>query len=374
MKGFKQEFHRTLKPCFKRRDGKIYIKGREYIDFSSNDYLGLSSHPRLKEACKNAVEQFGIGCCASRLLSGDYEIHHMLEEEIAKLKEKEKGLVFNSGYQANLGIISAICDRESLILADRFSHASIIDGAILSSAHLLRFKHNDIEHLESLLKKNKAKNIWVVTESVFSMDGDKAILSDIVSLKERYNFKLLVDEAHATGIFGRNGEGLVGEKGLSKKTELIMGTFSKALGGFGGYVVGDKEMIDFLINKARSFIYSTGLPPCIIAGNLEALKLLKEEPERRKVLLENAKYLRKRLLDSGFLITSETQIIPIILKEDERAIKASKYLCEGGFWALPIRPPTVLKNTSRIRLSLSFYHKKGVLDKLVDALKVCGSV
>jgi len=363
----KTPFLRTLKPCFKRHNGEIYIKEGGYIDFSSNDYLGLSHHPRLLEAGKKAIDEFGIGSCASRLLSGDYEIFHRLEEEIAKLKQKEKGLVFNSGYQANLGIISAICDRESLVIADRLSHASIIDGVCLSKAHLLRFAHNDVNHLENILKKTKAKNIWVITEAVFSMEGDKAPLLEIIRLKEKYNFNLLVDEAHSTGIFGKNGEGLVSEVGATNDVELIMGTFSKALGSFGGYVVGSGEIISLLINKARSFIYSTSLPPCIIAASLEALKLLKKEPERRKVLLENAEYLRKRLKDEGFFTTSETQIVPIILKD--RAVKTSEYLFEKGFWALPIRPPTVPENTSRIRLSLSFCHKREILDKLLEALK-----
>ncbi|MEW6104362.1 MAG: 8-amino-7-oxononanoate synthase [bacterium] len=359
------EWTRTLKPCFKRENGKIYIKGREYIDFSSNDYLGLSFHPRLKEACKRAISEFGIGSCGSRLLSGDYEIHHRLEEEIAKLKGKEKGLIFNSGYQANLGIISAICDRESLIIADRFSHASIIDGCILSKARLLRFNHNDVDHLESLLKKNKAKNIWVITESVFSMDGDKAPLLDIVSLKERYNFKTLVDEAHATGIFGKDGAGLVDELGLTSNIELIMGTFSKALGSFGGYVVGDKKTIELFINKSRGFIYSTSLPPSIISVNIEAIRLLKDEPERRKVLLKNAFYFRKMLKIEG-----ETQIVPFILGNEELTVKGAEYLREKGFWALPIRPPTVPKNTSRIRFSLCFYHTREILNRLMGALKI----
>ncbi len=356
---------RRLRKIELKVNGKVYIDQKEYINFSSNDYLGLSQHPRLKIASIIATEKYGTSSASSRLLSGDLEIHHQLEEDIAKLKGKEKGLVFNSGYQANIGIISAICNKDSVIFVDRLCHASIIDGILLSKARFFRFLHNDMNHLESLLKKEgkNFKDAWVITESIFSMDGDKGILSDIVSLKERYDFSIFVDEAHATGIFGRDGAGLIDEFNLTSKIDLIMGTFSKALGSFGGYVVSNKETIELLINKSRGFIYSTSLPPSVISASIEAIKILKDEPERRKVLLENTRYFREKLKIDG-----ETQIVPLILGDEEKAISLSNYLLENGFFCLPIMPPTVPKNSCRIRFSLCFYHKKDILDRLMKAI------
>jgi 8-amino-7-oxononanoate synthase len=359
---------RTLHPADYRRDGKIHFGDKSFLDFSSNDYLGLSSHPKLKAAAKNAIEQFGIGSGASRLLSGDLQLYHELEEKTAVFKSKEAALVFNSGYQANIGIISCLYKKGDAIFADKLCHASILDGISLSGAELFRFHHNDMNHLESLLKSHsdKFKNRLIVTETVFSMDGDMPLLRDIVVLKDKFDCKLMVDEAHATGIFGFDGSGVVAQEGLTDKVDLIMGTFSKALGSFGAYVAGPKQIMQYLINTCRSFIYSTALPPVVIAVNLAALQLIKDEPFRRQTLLQNADYFRDKLIKNGFEVKGCSQIIPLIAGGAEKAVAAGMSLREKGYWVLPIRPPTVPPGQSRLRFSLTYNHTKEILEALAN--------
>lgn len=365
---------RTLRPAELRSGTTIRRDGAELTDFSSNDYLSLSQHPRLKEASKKAAEELGAGACASRLLSGDLKIHHDLEEKTAHLKGKESALVFNSGYQANVGVISAICGPGDAVFSDRLNHASIIDGILLSGARLFRFDHNDAGHLETLLEKHAARfeNRLIVTETIFSMDGDRPPLKDIVRLKEKYGCQLMVDEAHATGIFGENGSGVAAEEGLTDRIEVIMGTFGKALGGFGAYVAATKTITQYLINSCRSFIYSTALPPSVIAADLAALELLKNEPFRRKTLLENAAYFQDELQKRGFEIHSRSQIIPVVIGNAEKTAALSSLLCEQGFFVPPIRPPTVPEGSSRLRFSVCYGHDRPILVKLADCLdKAC---
>ncbi|MDP2767626.1 MAG: 8-amino-7-oxononanoate synthase [Candidatus Methanoperedens sp.] len=361
---------RKLKPASLRLGGKIYFGNKEYVDLSSNDYLGLSNHPELKKAVIAATGKFGVASCASRLLSGDSELFQELEDAVAGFKGKEAALVFNSGYQANVGIISALFTRGDCIFSDRLNHASIIDGILLSQAKIFRFQHNDPGHLEALLKKERAKfkNALIISESIFSMDGDRAPLKELVGLKEKYNCQIMVDEAHATGVFGENGSGVVEEEGLSAKIDLIMGTFSKALAGFGAYLATSRGIVDYLVNTCRSFIYSTALPPAVIAGNLASLKLIKDEPYRRKTLLSMAKMLRDKLTEKGFCVKGSSQIIPLILGDNLRAVEFAKKIQEQGYWALAIRPPTVPAGQARLRLSLSYDHNQETLNKLIDVL------
>ncbi len=365
---------RVLRPVDLRKNASIYRDGRKLFDFSSNDYLGLADHPKLKEASKRAIEGLGTSSSASRLLSGDLEIHHELEEKIALLKGKESALVFNSGYQANVGTISSLYKAGDAVFCDRLNHASILDGISLSGARLFRFLHSDVNHLESLLKKQagKFKNRLIVTETIFSMDGDRPPLKQIVSLKEKYNCKIMVDEAHATGVFGRDGSGVVAEEGLADRVDLIMGTFSKALGSFGAYIAGSRKMIEYLINTCRGFIYSTALPPSVIAANLTALKLLKTEPFRRKILLENAAYFRSELASRGFEVRGSSQIVPLIVNDTDKVVAMSEYLREKGYWVLPIRPPTVPVGESRLRFSLSYCHDRPNLKNLIEQIEQIG--
>ena len=364
----KEGLLRTLKPVSCRHEGKIYLNKKEYIDFSSNDYLGLSGHPKLIAEAKSAIDKFGTAACASRLMSGDLEIHHLLEEEVRRFKNKEAALVFNSGYQANIGIISSLYGRSDCIFSDRLNHASIVDGILLSGAHFFRFQHNNIEHLEGLVEKerNKFNKALIVTETIFSMDGDRPPLKDLVRLKEKYNCEILVDEAHATGIFGENGSGIVEQEGLDEEIDFIMGTFSKALGGFGGYLAASRKIIEYLINTSRSFIYSTALPAAVIACNLASIQLIKEEPYRRVKLLESAQYFRDALKTKGFRVRGDSQIIPLIIGDNTRTVEFAKRLQEKGYWVLPIRTPTVPLGEERLRFSLSFYHNREILENLVN--------
>ncbi|MHC4068194.1 MAG: 8-amino-7-oxononanoate synthase [Planctomycetota bacterium] len=361
---------RVLRPCEIRAGGKICREGRELFDFSSNDYLGLSGDERLKEACNSGVKRFGTSSSASRLLSGDLKIFGELEERVAEFKGKESALVFNTGYQANVGIISAFCGRGDAVFCDRLSHASIIDGARQSGAKLFRFGHNDLGHLEELLEKEGGRfsNRLVVTESVFSMDGDKGAVRGLVELREKYGFVLLVDEAHATGVFGGKGSGVVEEEGVSEQVDLVMGTFSKALGSFGAYVACSKSVRDYLVNVCRSFIYSTALPPGVIAANIEALNIVHDEPFRRKELLGNAGYFRGRLAEAGLEVRGESQIVPVITGDNRETVRVSEEMINRGYWVAGIRPPTVPEGEGRLRFSLSYEHKREVLDKVVEEM------
>ncbi len=361
---------RVLRPASYRKRGRIRVGGREYTDFSSNDYLGLSGHPKLVEASMEALARYGTSSSASRLLSGDLDIHHELEETVARFKNKERALVFNSGYQANVGIISALCGRGDAVICDRLSHASITDGALLSGAKLFRFRHNDAGHLEDILKKerDKFKNILIVTETIFSMDGDRPDLKTLCSMKTKYDCGLMVDEAHATGVFGPNGAGVVEEDGLSGEVDYIMGTFGKALGSFGAYLAASRSDISYIINKCRSFIYSTALPPAIISANLAGIKLLSDEPHRRTRLLEKAKLFRDGLKAKGYDPRGCSQIVPLITGGNEETIAFAELLKEKGYWAMPIRPPTVPNGEGRLRFSVTFDHDISVLEKLLGGI------
>jgi len=365
---------RSLKPISGRKGATIFSAGEEYIDLSSNDYLALAGHPKLIEASKEALDRYGTASSASRLLSGDFDIHHRLEEDVANFKGKERAIVFNSGYQANIGIVSSLCGRRDAVFSDRLNHASIIDGILLSGAKLFRFMHNDIDHLESLLKKErpKFKKGLIITETVFSMDGDKPPLKELTDLKDKYDCLLMVDEAHATGIYGENGSGLVEEFGLADRVDLIMGTFGKALGGFGAFLAASKSIVDYLINTCRSFIYSTSLPPALAACDLAAIRLVKEEPHRRKKLLDLARYFRGELKGMGFDVKGDSQIVPVIVGENEKTCEAAKKLQGRGYWVLPIRPPTVAENQARLRFSLTFNHDKEILQRLLKDISDAG--
>lgn len=339
-------------------------------DFSSNDYLGLSSHPSLAEGAIKAIEDFGAGSTGARLLSGNNRLYRELEEKTAAFKGKPASLVFNSGYQANVGMISSLCGPGDVIFCDRLSHASMMDGVLLSKARFFRFHHNDMDHLESLLQSRRKafRNALIVTESVFSMDGDIAPLRKIAALKEKYETLLYVDEAHATGVFGENGAGMIEECGLTTKVDIIMGTFGKALGSFGAYVASERLFIDYFINKARSFIFSTALPPSVTGANLAALEVVRKESFRRKNLLERVLYFRNCLRKNNILISSFTPILPILLGEEGKAVEISRRLKDQGYLLPAIRFPTVPKGQARLRLSITYLHSLGLLENLSKSI------
>ncbi|MEA1867931.1 MAG: 8-amino-7-oxononanoate synthase [Thermodesulfobacteriota bacterium] len=350
--------------------GVIKTQRKTFVDFSSNDYLGLADHPSLIEGAKKAMEKWGTGARASRLMSGDLEIHHRLESAIAALKGKEAGLLFGSGYLANTGIIPALCGRNDVIYSDRLNHASIVDGVLLSRARFYRFRHNDLNHLEDLLKSHRSKyrKAMIVVESVYSMDGDQAPVSGLLELRGRYGAMLMIDEAHAIGVFGAKGEGIISQTGADA-VDVILGTFGKALGGYGAFVAVSNRMKQFLLNRARTFIFSTALPPAVIGANLAAVKLLDEEPERRTRVCESASELRRALKeDMGLNTPSESQIVPVMVGDSKSALSLAASLQDAGFFVKAIRPPTVPKGQARIRLSITANHSAGDVRQLLEAL------
>ncbi|HEX9191427.1 MAG TPA: 8-amino-7-oxononanoate synthase [Candidatus Deferrimicrobiaceae bacterium] len=366
----RRELLRRLSPSALRAPAVAVRGGREYVDFSSNDYLGLSSHPALVRAAKDALDRYGVGAGASRLMSGDLAIHHELEAAVAEFKGSEAALVFNSGYQANTGIVPALFGRHDGVFADQLCHASQLDGAILSRAKLVRFRHNDPDHLSHLLGKHRAGvgRALVMTESVFSMDGDRAPIGALLDASRRHRCFLMVDEAHATGVFGPQGRGCVEAEGLAGQVDLVMGTFSKALGGFGAYLAAPRTVVEYLVNSARSFIYTTALPPAVIAADLAALRLCLAGETRGEELLRRAAAFREALRANGWTVGGESQIVPVTAGESARAVALSKALAERGYLALPVRPPTVPEGSARLRFSLTAAHTERQLSDVAEAL------
>ena len=366
----------TVKTCARKRklfeispslEGKIWHEGKEYVNFSSNDYLALSQHPNIAAAAGKALFP-QVGTASARLMTGSTSSHHSLEAKVAAFKNKPAALVFNSGYQANVGVISCLVGSGDCIFSDRLNHASIVDGIKLSGARCFRFRHNDMGHLEELVKKNRGlyKKALIVTESVFSMDGDESPLREIVNIKNSFDCAFMIDEAHATGIFGPEGSGIAGETGLTDEIDVIMGTFSKALGVFGAYVATNAEFKELLVNSCRSFIYSTALPSSVIAGCSAAIDAVRNEPWRREDLLSRASYFRNNLKIQT--IQGRSQIVPAIIGDDLSVLGMAEALKKKGWWVTAIRPPTVPPGGSRLRISVTMHHDVQVLDRFLEDL------
>jgi glycine C-acetyltransferase len=347
----------------------LRLDGREVINFSSNNYLGLANHPSLCKAAKEAIDRYGCGSGASRLISGNMTLHEELESKIAELKGTEAALVFNSGFQANTGILSTLVGEGDVVLSDALNHASIIDGCRLSRAKVVVYGHCDIDQLERSLRDapSNARKL-IVTESLFSMDGDEAPLNDIVNLAEKYGAMVMVDEAHATGVYEPSGAGLVAKLALGDRVPIQMGTLGKALGGFGAYVAGSKALRELLINRCRSFIFTTSLPPAVMAIGMAAIDLVMREPERRQSLRNNCERLRAGLKELGYSLGgSQSQILPLMVGDATACMRLSQKLLDGGIFAQGIRPPTVPAGTSRLRITLMATH---TLEHIDLALKV----
>lgn len=344
--------------------GKIRIGDRTYLNFSSNDYLNLARHPDVVAKAAKALRAAGCGATASRLLTGTLTWHDELEQKLARYKGYACALLFGSGFLANVGTIPALMGRNDYVFADKLVHASIVDAIMLSRAKLYRFRHNDVEHLEQLLKKSETSGRrLIVTESVFSMDGDLAPLQDIAHVAQRHGAMVMVDEAHATGVFGPKGGGLVREWGLEPMINIGLGTLSKAFGGYGGFVACSESMRAFLINHARSFIYSTALPPSVVGAALGAMQMIEESCDLGAQLLKNAAVFRNRLQEAGLNTgNSASQIIPIMVGKNSKALAISKKLREQGIIGVAIRPPTVPQGTARIRLSVTLAHTREDLE------------
>jgi glycine C-acetyltransferase/8-amino-7-oxononanoate synthase len=352
----------------------IQYAGREVILLSSNDYLGLATHPEVIRAAMQATEQYGAGSGASRSVSGTLPPHMDLETSLATFKGTEAAILFGAGYLANIGVIPTFIGPGGLILADRLCHASLIDGCRLSRADFRVFRHRDCEHLELLLRRRRtSRPTLIITEGLFSMDGDLAPLSDLVSLAERYEAMLYVDDAHGTGIMGPTGRGTIEQFGLEQRIPFHMGTLSKALGSHGAYIVGPNELIEYLINVTRSFIFTTALPPAIAAAAMAAMAVIQREPERRTRLWSNRQRLFNGIQNLGFSMTQTTSpILPILIGDAAAASTLSERLLTHGVYASAIRPPTVPDGTSRIRLTVTSEHTNQQIDEALHALELAG--
>jgi len=352
------------------RGSRILIDGESYINFSSNDYLGLSGHPEIISSAIEALKKYGFGSGASRLLSGSYIPHRRLEERIAEFKKTESALVFNTGYSANTGIIPAIAGMGWTILSDELNHASIIDGVRLSKAEIKIYKHRDINHLEGLLKKISREKL-VVTDTLFSMDGDLAPLEDIVFLSKKYKAMLMIDDAHGTGVLGETGRGGLEHFGIRGDDIIQMGTLSKAFGCFGAFVAGTRDLIEFLVNKARSFIYSTSLPPAVAQAAIKAIDIMEFKSDKlRKKLWDNRQRLYNGLKHLRCnTLSSETPIVPILSGDVKNTLKLSKYLYKNKIFAPAIRPPTVPEGKCRIRFSVTATHTNKDIDLVLESLR-----
>lgn len=339
------------------------------IDFSSNDYLALSQHPTVIETGVRYQKKHGAGAGAARLMSGDCEYHHELEQSIARYKGKESALLFGSGYMANSGMIPALVGRHDVIFSDRLNHASIVDGCLLSGAKVHRFRHNDMAHLAELLAaKRGTGQAVIIVESLYSMDGDLAPLAELVRLKKQFDTILLVDEAHATGLFGATGSGLVEAEGVTDDVELVMGTFGKGLGSYGAYVAADQVWVEYLLNRARSFIYSTALPPAVIGASLGALQVVRDNPGLAEIVRRKTAFLESCFADQGISLGSGSQIIPLMIGSSDAALAVADSLRKQGFYVTAVRPPTVPENTARLRFSVTLHQSDDDLRRLAAAV------
>ena len=370
----KDGLYRVLRPLGGPQSTTAIIDGKRVLQLSSNNYLGLANHPRLKTAAKEAIEKYGSGSGASRLVCGNLELNEKLEDRIARLKKKESALLFNTGYMANIGILSALMGEGDVIFSDEFNHASIIDGCMMSKAQTSVYPHKDMDALEDLIKESKQfKHRLIVTDGVFSVDGDILPLPGLVSLAKRYECILMVDDAHATGVLGANGGGTGEHFSLEDEIDISMGTLGKALGGFGAFVAGSHRLREFLINRARPFIFTTGLPPAVIASGIAALELLEEEPEIRVRLWENVSFFRKKIKELGFdTLNSETQIIPVLVGDASLTMQMGEMLFEEGVFIQGVRPPTVPQDSSRLRITIMATHTRKELKFALEAIEKVG--
>ena len=360
---------RHLRSVMSAPSGTINLDGREVILLGSNNYLGLSTHPHVIAAAVAATEEFGTGSSGSRLISGNSVLYTTLETNLAKTKGAEAALVFSSGYAANTSVIPVLAEEGDLILSDALNHASIIDGCRLSRATKKVYQHCDVEHLKTLLSESSTfRRRLIVTDGVFSMDGDIVPLPDICDLAAGHDAMVLVDDAHGFGVLGKDGGGTAAHFGLEGENIIQMGTLSKAVDALGGYIAGSRPLIELLINRARGFIFTTGLPPATLAAANAALDLIRSTPELRQRLFSHAKCLKTALIDLGYtLLPSETQILPVVLRSPQRATRVAESLLAEGVFAPAIRPPAVPPETSRLRLTVMATHTEAEIQRAIDA-------
>ena len=367
----KKNLHRKLIEIESSMSPEISIGKKKYIQFASNNYLGMTTKRQVISRSSKILEKYGTGTGGSRLVTGTSDLHNKLESKIAKFKKTQDAIIFSSGYLANIGVISSIARKGDLIFSDELNHASLIDGARMSKANIIIYRHCDMTHLEDELKKIKSNvRKIIITDSVFSMDGDIAPLDEIVSLSKRYNCISMIDEAHATGVLGKDGSGASEMFGVQKNIDICMGTLSKAVGSVGGYVAGSKVFIDFLKNRARSFIFDTSLPASNLMTSIVAIENIQKSKKLREKLFFNINSITNFLKENNFeYVSSGTPIIPIIFGSEIKTLKISKFLFDNGIYIPAVRPPSVPKGSSRIRITLMSNHTLKHINKLKALLK-----
>jgi glycine C-acetyltransferase len=362
---------RTLRLVEGPQGPRVTMDGAEVVLMCSNDYLGLANHPLVKEAAIKAIEKWGTGAGASRLVSGNMEAHVILEERIREFKKAPSALLFNSGYNANMGLITALADRGAEVFSDRLNHASIVDACVLSRAKVKRYANRDVDALEGLLKASTAKKKLIVTDSVFSMDGTMAPMPEIIGLLERHNAMLVIDDAHATGVLGKCGRGSLEHFDIKDHPSVIqMGTLGKALGSFGAFVTAGQEIIDLLMSRSRPFIYTTALPPSVCAAATKAIDIIDKDQTLIRKLWENTLIVTKGLKEAGFdTMGTQTPIIPVKIGGNQKVMEASRKLLEHGVFVQGIRPPTVPEGTARLRVTVTAAHTGEDLKIALSAFK-----
>jgi 8-amino-7-oxononanoate synthase len=360
---------RALEPLGPAQGPVVTVGGRSLVNLCSNDYLGLAADPRLRRAAADTALAEGAGSGAARLVAGDLPVHGRLETALAAWKHQEAALLFNSGYHANAGVPPALVGRDDAVFSDVLNHASIVDGCQLSRAELVRYPHRDVDALDGLLARTRARRKLVVTDAVFSMDGDAAPLRELADACERHGAMLYVDEAHSAGVLGRTGAGLAEALGVSDRVDVHMGTLGKALGAFGAYVAGTRPLRELLVSRARTFVFTTALPPAACGAALAALEVIRAEPQRRAHVMALAERMKAGLTALGFDVSQvASPILPVVLGSETRALAASAALRERGFFVRAIRPPTVPRGTSRLRVALSAAHDDAQIDAFLGAL------
>ena len=352
------------------QDTEVTLNGKRVLMFGSNSYLGLTNHPKIEEAAKRAIDKYGTGCAGSRFLNGTLDIHIELEQKLAKYVNKESALLFSTGFQVNLGVLSCITGRNDYLILDEYDHASIIDGSRLSFSRTVKYRHNDMNDLEQKLSALPEQAVkLIVVDGIFSMEGDIVKLPEIVDIADKYGANIMVDDAHSLGVIGEVGAGTSSHFGLNHKVDMIMGTFSKSLASLGGFIAGDEILIDYLKHKARSLIFSASMTPASVASVIAALEIIQTEPERIEQLWANTRYAKQLLLEEGFeLGPTESPIIPVYIRDNNKTFMVTKMLQEDGIFVNPVVSPAVPSDASLIRFSLMATHTFSQIEEAVEKL------
>ncbi|MCR8556220.1 pyridoxal phosphate-dependent aminotransferase family protein [Mucilaginibacter sp. BJC16-A38] len=359
-----------FRPIESGQDTEVFIDGKRVLMFGSNSYLGLTSHPKIKEASKKAIDKYGTGCAGSRFLNGTLDIHIELEQRLAKYVHKEAAVLFSTGFQVNLGVLSSITGRNDYLILDEYDHASLIDGSRLSFSKVIKYSHNDMDDLQrklSMLPEEAVKLIAV--DGIFSMEGDIVKLPEIVKIADQFGANIMVDDAHSLGVIGHNGAGTASHFGLTDDVDLIMGTFSKSLASLGGFIAADADTIDYLKHRARALMFSASMPPASVASVIAALDIIESEPERIQKLWDNTNYAMKLLLEEGFdLGPTESPILPIYVRDNMKTFQVTRHLQDTGIFVNPVVSPAVPSDSSLLRFSLMATHTFEQIDEAVEKI------